>query len=482
MTQNRNDIEYERAQRRHILMIPGPKHTLTQLGVYGHLVDFFRRPITTMQDYQQQFGRLSGVLAPVKDGEKGFIFAFGADYNREVFSNPSQFHSSAMLNINDSSVRNLANGLTFMNGSEHITKRRIIMPAFHRKYIEYYRDDMVAITDDMLNTWHLGDTVDMNHACHELTAKIAIKTLFGLDSEHEGREMSALIARWMTLATSPLLRIIPLDLPFSPVRQIRHISHDLERYMLDLIARKRNTKTQATDVLATLMQAVDEDGNSLSDDELIGQVNVLFLAGHETSGNALTWTLFLLSQHADILRDVLDELDGVLGGDAPSLEQLGQLPFLEAIIKESMRVLPPVVWIQRIANEGACLGNHRIGKGSNVILSHYMTHHDPDLYSNSHAFDPYRWQTIKPASYEYMAFSAGPRRCIGAEFAMMEMKICLAMILQRYQLELLPNTQIDRHVTVTLSTKKALPMRVKPPQQALSVNRPTGDIHELVTL
>ncbi|MEO1289608.1 MAG: cytochrome P450 [Chloroflexota bacterium] len=462
-------------------MILGP-HNRMNVAIYGHLINFFRRPLATMERYQRDYGNLSGILSHQQEGDKSFYFAFGAHNNQAVFSNPSAYHSSSMMDIDDSSVQNLANGLTFMNGSEHITKRRIIMPSFHKRYVEHYRDDMVALTDEMLKGWRVGETVDISQASHELTAKIAIKTLFGINPESEGREMSKLIAQWMDLATSPVLRIVPLDLPFSPVRKIRQVSHDLERYVRDLIVRKRKTSEQDTDVLASLMHAEDEEGNRLTDDELIGQVNVLFLAGHETSANALTWTLFLLSQHPNILRDVLDELDSKLAGDAPRIEQLYDLPLLENIIKESMRILPPVVWIQRIAREEVCLDNHMLGAGSTLILSHYMTHHDPEIYSHSRQFDPYRWETFKPATYEYMAFSAGPRRCIGAEFAMMELKICLAMILQRVRLNLAPNTTVNRHVTVTLSPKGSLPMQVCSANEALVVNRPKGDIHGLVDL
>ncbi|MEL6525627.1 MAG: cytochrome P450 [Chloroflexota bacterium] len=463
-------------------MIPGPSSRFGAIGVYAHLIDFFRRPIDTMRQYQQTYGDMSAVLSASEEGTSSFYFAFGADYNRAVFSKPQYYHSSAMLDIKDDSVRRLGNGLTFMNGDEHLGKRRLIMPAFHKKYIESYRDDMVALTNTMLDSWSVGGVVDINRACHDLTAKIAIKTLFGLDADREGEAMSHLIMQWMTLATSPALRIITLDMPFSPVRKMRKLSHTLESHFYELIARKRPTAAQDSDVLATLMHTVDEDGNMLSDDDLIGQVNVLFLAGHETSANALTWTLFLLSQHPDIYRNVRDELAGVLGGDAPTIEQLGKLPYLEAVINESMRVLPPVVWIQRIAAQDVELGEHTLGEGSTLILSHFMTHHNADVYPNPRQFDPSRWDDWKPAPYEYMAFSAGPRMCIGAGFAMMEMKIALAMILQRYTLNLVPNAQIDRHVTVTLSPKDGIPMRVKRADEAMQVHPAGGDIRELVTL
>lgn len=465
-------------------MIPGPSSRFGAFGVYAHLIDFFRDPITTMRAYQHAYGDLSGVLQAVPEGDNSFFFAFGADYNRAVFSKPNDFHSDAMLTIDDPSVQNLARGLTFMNGDDHRTKRQLIMPAFHKKHIQTYRDDMVALTDAMLQQWRVGDVVDIDRACHDLTAKIAIKTLFGLDvdTDNQGQQTSHLIMRWMTQATSPALRIITPDFPFSPVRRMRKLSHTLESHFYDLIARKRRSRSQDSDVLATLMDATDEHGNTLSDDDLIGQVNVLFLAGHETSANALTWTLFLLSQHPDIYHNVCDELANILDGNAPTIDQLNRLPYLEAVINESMRILPPVVWIQRIAARDVELGDHLIGAGSTLILSHFMTHHDESIYHQPRHFDPARWDNCKPAPYEYMAFSAGPRMCIGAGFAMMEMKIALAMILQRVTLDLAPDSKIDRHVTVTLSPKNGMPMRIKPPEATMQVNTPQGDIHQLVTL
>lgn len=464
-----------------IYALPGPPTPFGQFSEYANLINFFRDPISTMRAHYRTYGHISGAISnQIKD--QNIIFAFGPDTNRQVLSNPDIFHTSSMLDIKNPAVNRLSTGLTFMNGETHKTKRRLIMPAFHRQYIEEYRHDMVAVTQRLLDTWHAGQTLDIMHHMHQLTASIAIKTLFGLDTTKEGGPMGKLITQWMGLAVSPLLRIIPFNLPGTPYRKMLAVSKELDKRYRQLIEQKQQLSNPESDVLAILIQAEDETGNRLSVDELIGQMNVLFLAGHETSGNALAWTLFLLSQHPNIMHGVLDELDSVLGGDAPSIEQLSQLPLLEWVIKESMRLLPPVAWIQRIVSEPAELGNYEITPGSTVILSHFMTHHMPEVYENPESFNPTRWERINPTPYEYIAFSAGSRMCIGSSFAMMEMKIALAMILQRYRLSTAPNATINRQVTVTLTAKNGIAMSVHKQDRQFRVQPVRGDIHELVQL
>jgi cytochrome P450 len=220
----------------------------------------------------------------------------------------------------------------------------------------------------------------------------------------------------------------------------------------------------------------------LTDDEVIGQTNVLFLAGHETTANGLTWTLFLLDQHPEVMADVLDELTGELCGEAPSVEQLGKLPLLERVINESLRLLPPITWASRAATASFNLGPYSMPAGTTVIVSHYMTHRLPELYSDPDKFLPDRWLTINPGTYEYIPFSAGPRMCVGAHFAMMEMKTVLAILLQRYRLATLPGAKIDRKITFTMKPKNGLPMIVNEQDRCFTCMPVLGDVREMVEL
>ena len=237
-----------------------------------------------------------------------------------------------------------------------------------------------------------------------------------------------------------------------PYRRFRILSEQVEAELIDIIARKRQRVSAGQDeadgdALAILIHAHDEDGELLTESDLIGHLSTLFTAGHETTASALTWTLFLLTQHPQILADLVDELDSVLHGDAPSLEQLKELPLLENVINEGLRMFPPGMWIFRTAVEPFELGPYSQPAFSQLIFSPTVTHYRPDIYTDPHTFNPRRWETITPSPYEYLPFGGGPRRCLGATFATLEMKLALAMILQRWRTRnpLRPSHRPQRH-------------------------------------
>lgn len=242
---------------------------------------------------------------------------------------------------------------------------------------------------------------------------------------------------------------------------------------------------QDRDVLSMLIQARDEEqGTHLTEDELLGHAGVIFAAGHETSSNALTWTLFLLSQHPQVMADLLDELQSVLQGEAPTMAQLSQLTLLERVIKESMRVLSPVPWNARVTSQPTELGGYTLPAGTEVFVSIYETHQMPDLYPNPTHFEPQRWETVNPSIYEYNPFSVGPRLCIGAGFAMVEIKIVLAMLLQRYRLQFIPQVNIDRRGLIVMTPKHGMPMQVHPQDKQFTqgVGAVQGNVREMVKL
>src|SRR5207249_9775184 len=188
--------------------------------------------------------------------------------------------------------------------------------------------------------------------------------------------------------------------------------HDerVEREILALLEKRRRDSTNRTDVLSLLIQARDDENRGMTDTELVGQATILFGASFETTASTLTWTTFLLAQHPTIMRELMDELDRVLGGGAPTREQLPQLSFLDRVIKESMRILPPVPFTIRAADEDQIpMGSLTLSHGTRVICSHFLTHHLPDTYPEPAIFRPDRWRDIDPSQFEYMPFSAGPR-------------------------------------------------------------------------
>jgi cytochrome P450 len=316
----------------------------------------------------------------------------------------------------------------------------------------------------------------------QLTLNIAVKTLIGLAPSEGGGYLGRMLQRWQGFLFSTLTVLAPVNLPGLPYHRLLALSEKLVAEIQQIIERKRARGVDEGDVLSLLLRAYAEDGSRLTDEELIGQTLTLFIAGHETTASALTWTLFLLSQHPRVLADLLDELVGKLGGQTPAMEQLNDLPLLESVIKESMRLLPPFIWQLRLSQAPCEIGPYSLPQGTMVIVSSIITHHRADLYPQPHQFRPERWLTIDPTPYEYFPFSAGPRMCLGATFAMLEMKIVLSTILQQCRLSLLAQAQIDRTGLVFSAPRGGLSMQINPLDCPFVNSEVRGNIRTLVDL
>jgi cytochrome P450 len=321
-----------------------------------------------------------------------------------------------------------------------------------------------------------------------LSAQIATKILFGEEAagrdDRHGPERTA-EAIW-ELVASPLTQLAPFDLPGLPYRRFVDLVTTWDTQMREIIANKRSSLvTDHPDVLSTLITARDEEsGASLTEDELVGHVGSMFGAAHETVASALAWTVLLLSQHPLVASDLLDELEGELRGDAPTMEQLSKLSLLDRVVKESLRVIPPVPVTWRIAAESVEVGGYHVPQGAEVYASGYHTHHMPEFYSDPQAFQPRRWEGADPATYEYIPFGAGPRRCLGDAFGLLEMKIVLSMLLQRFRLACPLRIKVDRVGFPVIRPKGGLPMTIRAQDHQFDrpVNYVSGNVRDMVAL
>jgi cytochrome P450 len=433
--------------------IPGPRG-LPFLKGKANLPKFYLTWATYLRELHETYGDIVGLA----EGDPSWTFVFSPALNHDLLANPETFRNDAGPFVRLPKGSRLAklflNNLAVMNGDHHKQQRRLMQPAFHRQQIAGYYDDMVAMTEATFATWEIGTKRDMLWEMKQLTQRIAVKTLFGTYDEAEIQRVSQLLR---VVNQVPLLAVFPFDLPGSPLRRIAKTMEKMEEYILAKIEEKRSVP-EATDVLAALVHAHDEDGTRLSDDEMMGHALSLFIAGHETTSHALIWTLLLLHQHPEIHTALLDELESKLQENAPTLEQLNQLPLLEGVVKESLRLLPPApVGVRRAAHDCE-LGGYAIPKGAMVFYSEWVTHRLPELYPEPDRFLPQRWVTIKPTIYEYFPFAAGPHMCIGAGFAMQELKVVLAMLVQRYRMELVPNHTLD--LNLGMRPTNGMPMTI----------------------
>jgi len=476
--------------------VPGPR-ALPLLGAIPELLRFVADPIAHVGALFEKYGPIAQLvvgsptrLVSTERKVPGTVFLFGPEYNRALLTNHADFHKCALtgplypeepLTPRTRPLTRMLTGLFHANEGDHRTQRRLLMPAFHRSRIESYRDEMVAVTESLLADFRPGTTRDIRPDMMHVTLRIATTTLFGADLGELGLRIGHDLEAWH--GTLRAANIVPFDLPFAPYRHWLNLTSDIDRRMLEVIRLKRESGSEGRDMLSMLIAARDEGGVQLSEDELIGHAGVIFAAGHETSSNALSWTLLLLAQHPRILADLCDELAGQLRGSAPSFEDLARLPLLDQVVKESLRLFPPAPLNHRITARDTELGPYAIPAGTEVLASIYHTHRIPDLYPEPNRFRPERWQAADPGPYAYNPFSAGPRMCIGATFAWFEIKIVLALLLQRFRLELVPNQRVDRYFGITLAPSPRVLMRISRPDRAYARAAPLhGNIHEMVNL
>lgn len=448
---------------------------------------FFVDPIACMQDANRRFGcvtsagRLSRLFGP----ERQHVLALGPDCNRQVLGNTTVFHTTAQsfAGSRHSALRRIRNGLTRMNGEKYRQQRQLLLPTFSKKAVEGYVALMGSVMGEVLDKqWHAGETVDIYRHMRHAAMRVSSQILFGRLSSGEAGTLAKLTQDFIPRTFSPGVWMFPFDLPLTPYRRMSRNAEGIERFLLTLIEKRRRAPSHYTDVLNTLVTAFDEQSVPMEYSDLIGQATIMFVASYENVASVLTWTALLLAQHPRVMEQLRAELTTVLGGATPSAEQLEQLPYLDAVVKESMRVLPPVPFLVRKVMEPTNLGGFELRKNDRVAVSPYMTHHAPELYPEPRRFVPERWFRIKPDPYEYLPFGAGPRACIGKMFAMREIKVALAMILQRYRLSVPAQTRVDRRVQIMMSPKRGMPMTLHSLDRRSEVARLRGNIHEMVDL
>jgi cytochrome P450 len=354
-------------------------------------------------------------------------------------------------------------GLLTSNGDFWLRQRRIASPAFHKERLAALQETMTARTTKMLEEWqpHLasGATFDAAAEMMRLTLGIAGDTLFGKDllSDAEAVGEAASDALEILNDRGNSLLIIPSVIPTAQNRRLTRAIKTLDDVVNGVIAErralaKRGETVAKPDLLQMLMEAKDGDtGEGMSDKQLRDEVMTLLLAGHETTAQVLSWTWFLLSKHPAVERTLRAEIDSVLGQRTVTVADLPKLKYTEMVIKEAMRRYPPAWLFSRTAKEDDVIGGYKIKKGSTVLLSPYVMHHHPAYWDNPEGFDPERFRDeSKRPKFAYFPFAAGPRMCIGWNFAMMELMSIVPTVLQRVRLQLVPGFDVIPEPTITL--------------------------------
>ncbi len=359
--------------------------------------------------------------------------------------------------------RVLGNGLLTSEGEFWRRQRKLVQPAFHQERIAAYTEVMVAYSERMLASWKDGQGLDVHEAMMRLTLDIVAKTLFDTDVSREAEDVGAalqfLMGKFMRQAAFAFL--LPASIPIPTTRRLRRAVGQLDKVIYEIIRRRRASHTMSGDLLSVLLQAQDDEGLGMTDRQLHDEIMTLFLAGHETTANALSWTWFLLGQHPEVEEKLVEELQRVLGGRAPTASALPRLTYTEMVLREAMRLYPPVWVIGRRALAPFRMGNYELPAETNVVMSQLITHRDAKYFPEPERFDPDRWRPNDPRNlslprFAYFPFGGGPRVCIGAGFSMMEAVLLLATIAQKFKLTLVPGQTIEKLPSVTLRPKSGI--------------------------
>jgi cytochrome P450 len=436
---------------------PGPR---TRLPV-GSLFAFRRDPTGFLTRVARDYGD----VAHFRFGPRRLYLLSHPDLVREVLvTRHRNFIKSYAL---QRSRVLLGHGLLTSEGEFHLRQRRLSQPAFHRERIDGYGRVMARHAADTAARWQDGATVDMAEEMGRLTLAIVGKTLFDADVEGEAHEIGQALTDAMTLfrrLTVPFSEVLD-RLPLPSTRRFHRARRRMDDTVYRMIAEHRRSGDRG-DLLSMLLLAQDEegDGGRMTDEQLRDEALTLFLAGHETTANALTWTWYLLSQHPHVEERLHAELDRVLGGRTPGPEDLPQLGYARAVLAESMRVFPPAWVIGRQPLEDFEVGGFRIPAGTIVMMSPWVIQRDARFWPDPLRFDPERWTSEADAArhrFAYFPFGAGPRKCIGEAFAWMEGTLLLAALAGHWRARLAPGHPVETDPLVTLRTRHGMRMRLE---------------------
>jgi cytochrome P450 len=359
----------------------------------------------------------------------------------------------------------LGEGLLTSEGDTHLRQRRLMQPAFHKDRIATYAAVMTEYADGASGRWTEGATIDAAEEMMRLTLNVVGKTLFNADVGSQAKDVGVALAAVMG---SFWIRMLPFAdtierLPLPALRRAREARVTLDRIIYRMIAERRQAPGDRGDLLSMLLLARDEEdnGRGMSDEQVRDEALTIFLAGHETTANALAWTWYLLSQSPDVEARLHAEVDRVLAGRVPRLEDIPSLGFVEKVVTEAMRLYPPAWIIGRRAVGTFTLDAYSIPGGSLVAVSPYLTQRDARYFPEPERFNPDRWTPEFKAAlppFAYFPFGGGTRRCIGESFAWMELVLVVATIAREWQFRLVPGHRVVPQPVVTLRLKHGLKM------------------------
>ena len=455
----RGDRNRVRAVRR---IAPGPRG----LPGLGLTLDLWKDPIQTALDLWRQYGDV--VRVPMAWPIFGHIVVhpdhvkYVVQDNNHNYPKVARFYDPLKALVGD--------GLLTSEGDLWLHQRRMMQPAFHHQRLAELGTIMVETAAEMCERWEVlaerRQSFDVFGEMMRLSLSTVASALFGADVRRQAAEITDAVTIGMDFVIKRITSIcpLPLGLPLPRHRRFLSARHVLDSIVYRIIQQRRNSGADTGDLLSMLLHLQDEEtGERMSDRQLRDEIITIFLAGHETTAVALSWTWYLLSKYPDCARLLRAELSEVLGGRPPTVQDLPRLKYTAMVLQEAMRLYPPFYGSARMPLADDEIGGYHIQAGRPVFITTFLTHRHPAFWVNPEGFDPERFSAEHSAGrprYAYFPFLGGPRQCIGNSFAMMEMQLVLATVAQRYRLDLVPGHPIGFRPMITLRPRYGMHMTV----------------------
>jgi len=363
----------------------------------------------------------------------------------------------------------LGNGLVTNDGPHWASQRRLMQPVFGNRSTNQFGQVINEMAEDLAQQWENYDSdriIQLDQEMSRITFQVVSRTLFGTNIDHVADEMVEILdlVNQNPMKLESLFRLWP-NLPLPGNSAFRKVKQRLNDIVDNLVDDHRNEGKTDGDIVDRLIAARnEEDGSSMTNEQMRDEIITLMLAGHETSATALTWTFYLLSQNPEVENSLREELLSTLKGSSADAKDLAELPYLKQVVQESMRIYPPVWGIARKSADETKFNGYRIPKNSYIAISIFGLHRHPDFWHKPEEFDPSRFDSSQQQSrhsYSYLPFAAGPRACIGASMAMLEVQLVLARLLQSFKVTPVPNHPIEPLPVVTLKQRYGMPVMLE---------------------
>ena len=418
-----------------------------------------QNPLDYFTAMAQEYGDVSGM----RIGKFRSLFINHPGLIEDVLVNNSRkYHKGRILQANKYLF---GEGLLTSEGDFWLRQRRLAQPAFHRARVSAYAATMAEYTEQLIATWRNGEERDIHEEMMQLALRIVGKTLFDADVTRDAKEVGETLDILLHIAANfGRTILVPLWVPTPRNIRAKLGIKRLEKVIYRIIADRRASGRDTGDLLSILLQAQDQDGTHMNDRQLRDETITLFLAGHETTANTLSWTWWLLAQNPAVEKKLHEELDGVLGGRAPAVDDLPKLTYLSQVLTESLRLYPTAWGMARLAAEEHEIAGYPVRPGYGVAFAQWVMHRDARWFDAPQEFRPERWENglaKQLPRFAYFPFGGGPRQCIGNTFALMEASVVLATVGQRFRFALAPDQRVTPLASITLRPKNGIQVRLE---------------------